>query len=237
VDQEQRTEALWRFVRGDTSPAEFEQWVCTTPELEAELGPRLYMRAISASYRDPYEIDAVRREIESFLATCRPAACACLEMRDLHVLPMGQHERYFRTFVETKRHGPPLWWLHLERCSACGQSWLVASEERQNDNYCLRRVREDEARSVVAGGPWPTDFHRYETLIRLGIEAGHVFRFIDPMDTRWTMADLARERPGIRVSELAELVALDVEVAAIVAREVVRREAVDITFDEDDSTN
>lgn len=130
-----------------------------------------------------------------------------------------------------KRHGQPLWWLQLDRCSACGQSWLVASEERQNDVYCLRRMREADAQSVIAGGAWPTDFHRYETLLRLGIEAGNVFRFFDPMDTRWTIADLARERPGIRVSELAKLVALDVEVAAMVAREAVLLDGVEITFD------
>lgn len=90
---------LWRFVRGDSSPAMFEQWVCTTPELELELGPNLYMQAISASYGKPDEADAVRREIESFLVSSRPAPCACLEMRDLQVLAMGHHERQLRTFV------------------------------------------------------------------------------------------------------------------------------------------
>lgn len=225
------TERLWRFVRGDTPAAEFEQWICTTPELEAELGPSLYMKAISASYRNPGEVDAVRAEIESFLVTCRPSACACLEMRNLDVVAMGRHERKLRTLVEMKRHGMPLWWLSLERCSACRQWWLEAAEERQNDVYCLRRVSDEDAERVMAGGAWPTDFHKYETLIRLGIDAGIVFRFIHPMDTRWTIADLARERPGIRVSELAKLVALDVEVAAAVAREVVMLEGVDITFD------
>ncbi|MCE9635663.1 MAG: hypothetical protein K8T90_08160 [Planctomycetes bacterium] len=230
-DQDARTELLWRFVRGDTSPATFEQWVCTTPELEPELGPNLYMQAISASYGRADEVDAVRKEIESFLVTCRPAPCACLEMRDLQVLPMGQHERQLRTFVEMKPHGKPLWWLDLERCSACGQWWLMAAEERKNDVYCLRRMHEAEAQSVMVGGTWPTDFHRYETLIRLGIAADSVSWYLDPMDARWTIADLARERPGIRVSEIAELVTLDVEVAAMVAREAVLLDGVEITFD------
>lgn len=225
------TEALWRFVRGDTSPRAFEQWVCTTPDLEGELGARLYMQAISAAYDHPDKVDAVRKEIESFLVTCRPAACACLEMRDLHVVMMGDHERLFRTLVEVKRHGAPLWWLGIERCTACGQHWLVAAEERQNDVYCLRRMSGDEAVRALAGGGWPADFHRYETLIRLGIAAGIVFRFLNPMEQRHTLADLARERPGIRVSELAHLLALDVEVAARVAREAVALDGVDVTFD------
>jgi len=231
TEHDEHTEALWRFVRGDTTPAAFEQWVCTTPALEAELGASLYLQAISAAYGKPDGVDEVRKEIESFLVTCRPAPCACLEMRDLQVLEMGDHERQLRTLVEMKRHGEPLWWLHLERCSACSQWWLVASECRQNDVFCLKRMCEADARSVMAGGPWPTDFHRYETLIRHAIATDNVFHFLDPMDRRPTIAGLARERPGIPVSELAELVALEVEIAAIVAREAVRLDGVEITFD------
>lgn len=225
------TEALWRFVRGDTPPRVFEQWVCTTPNIEGELGARLYMQATSAAYDHPDEVDAVRKEIESFLVTCCPAACACLEMRDLQVVPMGHHERRFRTIEVAKRHGDPLWWLEVNRCTACGQWWLLGAEERQNDVYCLRRMSGDEAERVMAGGRWPTDFHKYETLIRLGIEAGVVVRFLNPMEQRHTLADLARERPGIRVSELARLLALDVDVAATVAREAVALDGVDVTFD------
>jgi hypothetical protein len=231
TEPDAHTDTLWRFVRGDMPPAAFEQWTCTTPALESELGAPLYLQAISASYRDPYQIDSVKKAVESFLRTCRPAPCACLEMRDLQVVPMGEHERRLKTAEAVERHGEPLWWLEIDRCSACGQWWLLAAEERQNDNYCLRRMTDVEAERVLAGGPWPTDFHQYETLVRLGIDAGHVFRFLHPMDTRWTIALLARQRPGIRVSEIAKLVALDQETAAVVAREVVRLEGVDVTFD------
>ena len=88
-----------------------------------------------------------------------------------------------------------------------------------------------EAESAFGAGFWPSDFDRYEELIRLGIAAGIVFRFSDPMDTQHTMADLARARPGIRVSELSRLLALDDAVTTIVARFVATREGVEITFD------
>jgi hypothetical protein len=152
-------------------------------------------------------------------------------MRDLQVVPMGHHERQLRTLEVVLLHGKPLWWLEINRCSACRQWWLLAAEERQNDVYCLRRMTDAEAEVVISGGPWPTDFHPYEDLIRLGIAAGVVFHFLDSMDTRWTIADLARQRPGIRVSEIAKLVALDPETAATVARRVVLLHGVDITFD------
>src|SRR5262245_11694298 len=110
-------ETLWRFIRGDISPAEFDAWVCTEPEAERALGPQLHLRAISASYGDPYQVDLVKSEIERFLRESVPARCACLEMRDLQVVPMGHHEPRFRTLVEVRRHGDPLWWLDIERCA------------------------------------------------------------------------------------------------------------------------
>lgn len=57
------------------------------------------------------------------------------------------------------------------------------------------------------------------------------FRFLDPMDTRDTMADLARERPGIRVSELAHLLSLDLPEATSIARGIVQAEGAEIEFD------
>jgi hypothetical protein len=225
------TETLWRFVRGDLPPAAFDQWICTTPEVEQELGPDLHMRAISARYTDWDEIDAMKAAIESFLRASASALCACLEMRDLHVVMMGEHRRLFATLDEVSRRGAAFWWLSIHRCSACRQWWLVAGEERQNDVFCLRRMSDDEAASALDADAWPSDFDRYETLINLAIAAGITFRFVDPMDTRHTMADLARERPGIRVSELARLLSLDSATAATVARHVVASEGVGITFD------
>jgi len=169
--------------------------------------------------------------MEEFLRKNCPARCACLEMRDLHIVMMGDHDRLFATLVEVKSRGAPKWWLWIARCSACRQAWLVGSEERQHDVFCLRRMSEVEVDETARTNTWPMDFDRYETLIRLGISAGIVFRFADPMDTRHTMADLTRERPGIRVSELAHLLALDDAVAKTIAKRVVKEEKVEITFD------
>ena len=229
--RQDHTAALWRFVRGDMPPDAFENWACETRELERDLGPDLFLRVISGGYRKPDEVGALRKAVETFLRNAGPARCACLEMRDLHVVMMGKHNRLFATLVEAKRRGKPMWWLWIARCSACRQTWLVGSEERQNDVFCLRRMSEGEADAALRNNSWPADFDRYETLIRLGIAAGIVFRFVDPMDTRDAMADLARERPGIRVSELAHLLALDDSVAATVARRVVKSKGVSIRFD------
>ena len=47
----------------------------------------------------------------------------------------------------------------------------------------------------------------------------------------WTIARLARETPGIHISELAELLNLDVAVAVKFAEQVVKEKGVIITFD------
>lgn len=224
------TEAIWRFLRGDTSATAFERWICATPDAEAELGPELYLRTVSADFRDAHEVDAVRAALESFLRTSRPGPCACVEVRDTDVVEMTDQRR-LATVTEVRRRGDPFWWLSIERCDACRQWWLVAQEERQNDVFCVRRMTDAEAESALGGAAWPADFDHYETLIRMGIAAGIVFRHFDPMDQSGTMADLARERPGIRVSELAHLLALRHDQAAAVAGHVVASEGVDITFD------
>ena len=74
----------------------------------------------------------------------------------------------------------------------------------------------------------------YEALLRLGLAAGTSVDFAEPEQAnslRWTITDLARARPGIRVSELAELLNLDIDTAHALARRAVRHDGVAIEFD------
>lgn len=146
---------------------------------------------------------------------------------------MGHHEEVFRTLDEVRHRGSPRWWLLLFKCRTCGQNWLVASEERQNDAYILRRLDGATAGRIAAENVWPTDFDRYETLLEIGRAAGRSVRFFDVAGTSllFTITDLARERPGIAVSDLASLLNLDPAVVADLARQVVETAGVTITFD------
>ena len=78
-----------------------------------------------------------------------------------------------------RSRGEPWWWLWCGECSRCGQWWLVGQEERQNDVYCLRRLDADEVNELLQNNVWPSDFDRYESLLRLGRDAGVMFRFAD----------------------------------------------------------
>lgn len=149
--------------------------------------------------------------------------CECARLDSTAVIAMGHHEEVFQSLTETHRRGLPWWWLLSYRCEVCGQDWLVASEERQNDVYILRRLDRAAVERIERENTWPSDFDRYETLLEIGRVAGCSVQYFDVGDSPLlhTIADLARERPGIRVSRLAELLNLDTADTAELARQVV----------------
>jgi len=146
--------------------------------------------------------------------------CACPSLKNPAVIDMGDTATSLDLFERIKERGEPYWWLYAARCKSCGTNWLVAQEERQNDVIILRRLNQAELDGVAIRDEWPSDFDHYETLLRLGRATGHTVRWADPIgdsSIEWTMADLARQRPGISVAELAELLDLDKATAAIIA--------------------
>lgn len=239
---------VWRFVRGDEPASEFEAWVYGAKTLEARLGSDLYFEVISTDFSRPEAGEALRSTLAAFARSLPGPDCTCIRLRDMPVVDMGwfrapepafererewSHEDVIRSFVELQSRGAPYWWLWLARCTACEQSWLVASEERQNDIFCLRRLDAGEVRSIELDGRWPTDFDRYETLLRIGLDRGRSVRYLDPENSGLdvTIADLARERPRIRVSELATLLNLDPQMASRLARRAAKEGGIEITFD------
>lgn len=146
---------------------------------------------------------------------------------------MGEHEGVFDTLRQVRRRGMPWWWLGCAECRTCGQVWLIAQEERQNDIFIMRKLDADAGYQLVSNDVWPTDFDRFERLLEIGRDSGHRVNFVDPLGDSSlidTAGDLAQERPGIRVSELASLLALPPALAAEVARQAVADRGVTITF-------
>ena len=203
-----RLEIIWKFVRGDMESADFEQWLYSEPGLEEQLGNTLYLDTISADYSCKRKVYEIRISLEVYAREASNLRCECITLPDLADVDMGEaSDIALRTFEERATRGDPFWWLAADQCSECGQWWLVAQEERQNDVFFLKRLSLEEGEKVIKEHWWPEDFDKYEKLLRLGRERGHSVRFVDSFDSSlfWTVADLARERPGIKVSELAEL--------------------------------
>ncbi|MDP9119012.1 MAG: hypothetical protein M3M93_01875 [Actinomycetota bacterium] len=246
--RETTTLRLWKFIRGDEPTHAFERWVYQDKELEAELGGDLYLEVISTDFRDPEGAEGLRKRLGSFARSLPGPACLCIRLRDLDIVDMGffpapapafeqdrewSHEDVFRTLERVHVRGDPWWWLWAARCSSCGQAWLVGQEERHNDIFCLRRMEEGELRAIEADSRWPRDFDSYERLLQLGHDAGRSVRFVDPLDSslRYRVEDLALARPGIKVSEIAELLSLDLALAVELARRVMSTSGVAITLD------
>jgi len=161
------------------------------------------------------------------------ARCQCDDLGITAILNMGdESEAVFRTFDEMKKRGMPYWWLAAYQCRACGQWWLVAQEERQNDIFCLHRLTAKEVERLIHYNDWPEDFDDYATLLEMGAEAGITASFLDPLHSSQvvTMTDLARAHPGIPLSSIANLLTLDMETAAAIAEIVVQQFKVEIDF-------
>jgi hypothetical protein len=157
---------------------------------------------------------------ETDSSTKTDGGCCCASLPDLAVVPMGGDgldERVFATLEIVVNQGGDLWWLYLSECSACGQNWMVAQEERIFDEYLLRRLAVAEAQQIISEQRWPTEFMTYESVLRIGrtLSQGHVI-FADALahSLVWTAQDLRKERANITVEEIAHLLDVSPEHAA-----------------------
>jgi hypothetical protein len=177
------------------------------------------------------------------MSSSSTSRCQCVIIPDVAVIGMGSShvvadgqlsDRALETLDVVQERGRPFWWLDARRCRVCGQSGLVAQEERQHDNYCLRRISTSEMADIAERNRWPADFDRYEALLEMAVQAGQTARLVDPLTDKSipeTIEDLARERPSIRVSELARLLNVDTDVVHTLATRVARSTGAPIDLD------
>lgn len=229
------SDRIWKFIRGDMCTSDFEQWVYFDPTVEKTLGKDLFFEIISTNFSSRDAVFCIKEKLKRFAISVSSLSCMCIQLSDIAVVDMGdESEKVFLTLKEIKKRGNPYWWLSLYQCRECQQSWLVASEERHNDVFCLYRIDTLTMKDVVNQNQWPTVFDHYERLLGIGLEAGKRVRFLDPLNSsslHWTISDLAKDRPGICISEIAKLLNLDFGLAEDLARKVVREDRVHISFD------
>lgn len=226
-------ENIWKFIRGDMSTSDFESWVYSNSTLENLFGKTLHLEIISANFSSKEVVFQLKEVLKKFLISSTNSSCTCIQISNIAVVDMGdESEKIFATLDEIKKRGDPYWWLSVYQCRDCQQSWLVAQEERQNDVFCLYRLDQVAMEDILNNNRWIPIFDGYENLLRIGLETGKRVRFLDPLNSslRWTISDLAKEKPGIKISEVAQLLNLNIELAEEIARKVVREDDVSITF-------
>lgn len=202
---------LEAFARGDLPPAEFEQWFLGQRDLEPLLGDTLHWALTSGDYRNRDEVWRLRGALAEVL---RPHAnCECPTLRNLCAVPMGGDrldERVFATIRPVRDHGGMQWWLYLSRCTACGQHWMVAQDERIYDEYLLRRIDPQTAQRIEIDGEWPAEFMTYEDVLKTCRTFAAPPWFLDhlPSALVWTAHELRQERPGITIDEIGLLLGI-----------------------------
>ncbi|WP_260598314.1 hypothetical protein [Sphingomonas endolithica] len=127
--------------------------------------------------------------------------------------PDGLDGRVFATLNRVREHGGEQWWLYASTCSACGQNWMIAQDERIHDNFVLKRVEPADMERIVQTSEWPGDFLHYGEVLRIEREFGKVAHFADPRSPALvdTIHDLRRERPDISIEDIAFALAISAE--------------------------
>lgn len=200
---------LWAFVRGETAPKTFEQWIFDQADLEDPLGA-LHWELLSADYSDRDAVWHLRQALGSALDRYR--LCGCPRVRDLSALDMGTDpfvQTVVATLDEVVGSQPETWWRYISRCRCCGTNWLVAQEERIYDAFFMLRVSDDVVDRAQAG-EWPERFSTFEDVLSLGRQVSRPCRFLNAFDSGliWTAEDLLLQRPAIQAAEIAHLLGL-----------------------------
>lgn len=219
MSNQEKKELLWRFVRGELSVSEFEAALYNSEnQFEQYLGKELYLTTAANNFQDKDSTFSLKKLLRSHLEHVDPNSCRCLEIQNLDAIGMGHEGNLFQLLTPVKDYGKPLWWLSLYKCNVCSQFWMIAQEERHNDVYLLKRLREEEARAIENDNLWPKDFARFEDLLRIGAQFGHRVQFVDLFNSSLesSVSDLTAARPDITDEEVANLLNLDLETARLI---------------------
>lgn len=203
---------LWAFARGDDEPKDFESWFLEQATLRELLGEHLHWEVTSGDYRDKDVVRNLRRQVRTVLEQWK--RCECPGLNDLAVVPMGGDgldERVFSTVDRVKDHGGKQWWLYLSRCTACGQDWMVAQEERIYDDYLLKRLTPEDASAIVEHGTWPPDFLTFECVLRLERQLSTPPRWFDINESPLALSitEMCDENPELSREDAAHIAGID----------------------------
>jgi hypothetical protein len=211
----------WRFVRGDLMASSFESWLYSNPKLENMIGENAYLEAISVDFRNPKTVAVFKAKMRKWLPA--PAECSCHRIPDRGFIDPCEWSSDWLDFVEREIDG--LFWLNRAICKKCGTMWLIAVDTLIYDVLLLARNLE---------GAWP-DVQSYRGLLNATRKTGNWFQYVDPMNSMelaTAIERLAKETPGITLSELVELLPIDRDVARHHAVVVARNHGLRIDLEE-----
>ena len=142
------------------------------------------------------------------------SGCECARYGDTANIPMGgdgDDERFFTTVTRIFDHGGSQWWLYLSCCHVCSQHWMIAQDERIFDEFLLKRIGSTEANLIVSDRAWPSDFLRYEDVLRVLRTRCRFPIWFDLNDSplAFTIEELRAVNPGLSLEEAADIVGVN----------------------------
>ena len=196
------------FVRGDMGITAFEDWLYFEKLAESALGPELFLEAVSTDFGQPHRVADLRHRLSEILPA--PAACRCHTIPNRHLVTMGASSP--DTFDHLEGGTGDLHWMHRVQCRVCATEWWVVEESRIYDVWILFRGWAN--RPIV---------DTYRELLSLAQGMGARVHYVHPevsIEIPAAIKDLAKESPGIAVSELARLLPIPLDVVWLHARRV-----------------
>ncbi len=221
---------LWSFHRLKTTKSDFENWIYSNPDLESELGYEKYLELVSLDFKNKNDDEKIRNIVKSTIKNLE-YKCSCVKLDSIDIIGMGSDQQsYLDTFEQIKERGEKYWWLYMSQCNVCKTYWLIAQEERQNDDFHLLKLNQDQVKNITDQNIWPKDFDEYENLLILSKKVGHSVRFIDPLNSSmiYTVIDLVKNRPDINSKEISDLLNLDIETANEISKIAMDKENIKI---------
>jgi hypothetical protein len=76
MDAESSWQVLEQLLAGEMSPADFERWFQTSPELESALGARAYREIAAFDFRQPHAPHELLQVVHSIYESARPGRLA-----------------------------------------------------------------------------------------------------------------------------------------------------------------
>ena len=213
-------DCFWRFARGDMEASEFENWLYSNEGTQLALGEDPYLNAISVDYRDGQRVADFRAELRKSLP--HPADCECHTISDWGLVILGQWSPDNFEVVQRETSSP--YWLHSLVCKECQTRWTVAEDSRIYDVWIVVRVASFDMAKV----------NSYSGLLSLAVSSGAMVRYDDPIhsiELPAAIEELAREKPGISLTELTGLLPVDREIVDHHARDVIAKSRVSIDLE------
>jgi len=204
---------MWKFVRGDLSSSEFEEWLYQSSFFEKEVTDAYYLEVVSTDFMDKGSVYLLQKKLNAFLRKTFPLDCECPSLADNTFIHEGSEtwEEVLKTITTIKEYGKSRSWLSLRKCNQCNQYWLYAQEDLIIDADFLNRIDDAGADKIIEKNEWPPRFQTFYELLVLGRQNNCRVDFFDPFSFSLILAVrlLKVERPDISLEEIASLLDMD----------------------------